>query len=123
MAIFKTTVFILFYFFARAAFSACEDYNRGTGKESICVDEKYQAMISEKCLKSECDAKKFLSQYKANKTKNKTTAAQVLDASLACRELQLSVVILKDSKNQEVPFCLFTDASVLDAAVVQRLVL
>lgn len=123
MAIFKTTVFILFYFFARAAFSTCEDYNRGTGKESICVDNKSQAMISEKCLKSECDARKFLSQYKARKSKNKTTAPQAPNALAACNELQLSVVILRDPKNQEVPFCLFTDGSVLEAAVVQRLVL
>jgi hypothetical protein len=62
MVIFKMSCFILCYFFARVAFSACENYDRATTKESICFDEKSQALLSEKCLKSDCDAKKFLSQ-------------------------------------------------------------
>lgn len=121
MAIFKMSCFILCYFFARAAFS-CETYDRGTTKESICFDEKTQSQFSEKCLKSDCDAKKFLSQHKASKSKTITPSGTLI-GSAVCAELQLPVVILKDSKNKDVPFCLFNDGSVLDAATVERLVL
>lgn len=122
MAIFKMSVFILCYFFARAAFSACEPYQRANTKEYICWDEKTQALLSEKCLKSDCDAKKFLSQHKASKAKAKVVDGTSIGSAI-CEELQLPAVILRDSKNKDVPFCLFNDGSVLDAAVIERLVL
>jgi hypothetical protein len=122
MAVFKMCAFILCYFFARVAFSACEPYDRAGQKEVICWDETNKAMISEKCLKSVCDARKFLLQYKANKAKMKPSLGGSV-ASTACLELQLPIIMLKDSKNVLVPFCLFNDSSVLDATVVERLVL
>ena len=122
MAILKVSVFILCYFFARMALAGCEPFNRGSLKEFICWDEINKALISERCLKSDCDAKKFLIQNKARKAKEKPSAGPVIAAS-ACKELQLPIVFLKDAKNNDVPFCLFNDSSVLDAAVVERLVL
>lgn len=123
MGVLKVSVFILCYFFARIALSAtCEPYSRATAQEKICYDENFKAMFSEKCLKADCDAKKFLTQYKAKKVQM-TPSRGVAAASAACKELQLPSVMMKDSKNNEIPFCLFHDGSVLDAAVVERLVL
>ncbi len=120
MAIFKMSCFILCYFFARAAFSACEPYDRSGLKESICFDETNKAMLSERCLKTTCDAKKFLIQHKTRLAKTNPSEKSA-NAAFACEELQLPAITLKDSKNNEISFCLFNDSSVLDAAIVGQL--
>lgn len=119
MAVFKISFFILCYFCCRIALSACEPYSRTGSNANICWDEKNHAYISERCLSRDCDAKKFLSQYKASKVKVRDNIA----SAKACEELQIPAITMSDTKGKSQIFCLFNDGSILDAAVVERLVL
>lgn len=118
MSVFKISVFILSYFFARIAFSACEPYSRSGSNLTICFDEASKVLISERCLKTNCDAKKFLSQHKSHKTQ----VSDSIDPVKTCSELQLPSVTMTDPKGKSLPFCLFNDGSVLEASVVEKLV-
>lgn len=118
MSVLKISVFILSYFFARIAFSACETYTRSGSNLTLCFDETNKVLISERCMKTNCDAKKFLSQHKQNKTQ----VRENVDGTKTCSELQLSSVMMTDPKGKSQPFCLFTDGSVLEASVVDKLI-
>lgn len=119
MWIYKISFICLCYFFARVAISACEPHTNAQSTHSLCWDEKSHAWISEKCLKKECDASKFLEQYNAHKAAAKAPKAP----EKACAELQVPMISLKNTKGITAPFCLFHDGSVLDATVVEKLVL
>lgn len=119
MAVFKISVFILCYFCCRIAMSACEPYSRSASNVSICWDENNKALISERCIKHDCDAKKFLVQHKAAKAKLKDS----ISPEKACSELQIPAISMIGPKGKTQIFCLFNDGSILDAAVVERLVL
>lgn len=119
MWIYKISFFCLCYFFARVAISACEPHTNAQSSHSLCWDDKTHAWISEKCLKKDCDASKFLEQYKAHKAADKPSVSPLK----ACAELQVPVLQLKNSKGVTAPFCLFNDGSVLDATVIEKLIL
>lgn len=116
MGVLKISVFILGYFFARIAFSACENYNHASSSVSICQDEKSKALISESCLKRDCDARKFLNQHKKAKMRDSVNPVK------ACEELRLPAVVMQDSQGKSTHFCLFNDGSSLEASMVEKLV-
>lgn len=120
MWIYKISFICLCYFLSRVAMAGCEIHSNAQSSHSLCWDDKTHAWISEKCLKRECDASKFLEQHKAHKA---SASKASIAPDKACAELQAPLLTLKNAKGITAPFCLFSDGSVLDAAVVEKLVL
>lgn len=119
MGVLKVSVFILCYFFARIAMSACETHTLSGTEYVLCNEDQTDVLISEKCQKRDCDAKKFLTQHKATKSK---LNSKVSTAPLrGCTELQIPSIVLTNPKGLTAPFCLFNDGSVLEASTVEKL--
>jgi len=119
MGVLKVSVFILCYFFARIAMSACETYTLSGTEYVLCNEEQTDVLISEKCQKRDCDAKKFLTQHKASKSKLNSKVSTV--PFQGCQELQIPSLVLTSPKGQTTPFCLFQDGSLLEASTVEKL--
>lgn len=113
MSAFKLSSLILFCFFSRVALSACETYQGPASKYQLCWDNTYKAWLSEKCLKENCAAKKFLENGASNlKVKNE---GGTNPSAVKCHTLKLEVIVLKDEQNNEQSFCKFSDGSMLDS--------
>jgi hypothetical protein len=119
MTLFKICAFIIFYFVGRVALAAdCEMFFGYKVKESLCWDSSIKGYVSAKCLKK-CDAKTFFSLKKPQIKIPRPVDGQSL-ASLICHELELPVIILRDSNDNEQSFCTFKDSSMVDSNAVER---
>lgn len=120
MSLFKISVLVLCYFISRVALAAtCENFEGHKVKRKLCFDETLKAWISADCLKKSCEARKHFA------TKNEIALSSLGSlgqnpGSLVCHQLKLSVVILRDSQNNEQSFCLFKDQSLVDTNALER---
>ncbi len=112
----------LFLFFSQGALAAyCETFSSINETHKLCWNDLHKAWLSEACFKKTCDSQQFL------KKTHKAPPVQDLSggrnpSAMVCHGLKLTLVILKDGKNNEQSFCQFSDNSLTDANAIERVV-
>lgn len=93
----------------------CEFFKGREMSEKLCWDNSLKGWVSARCLTDKCEAK--------NKIKAPSPAENLQGqnpAAIFCHDLKQSVVILRDSQNNEQSFCLFKDKSLIDSNALMR---
>lgn len=107
---------LLFLFLTSTALANnCETFTGYQLKEKLCWDKSLRGWVSARCIKVDCEAK---SKPKVP-TRSPTSLGQN-PAAMACHDLKLGVVILRDSQNYEQSFCQFKDKSLIDTNALAR---
>lgn len=121
MTLFKLCSFILFYFITRVALGApCEVFTGFNHTERLCFNQEIKGWVSEKCsVQKNCDALEF---FKKARPKLDTFHRQggVNPMAQKCHQLQLTVLILRDSQGNEQSFCGFKDKSIVESNALAR---
>lgn len=107
---------LLFLFLTSTALANnCETFMGYQIKEKLCWDKALRGWVSARCLKEDCEA--------TAKTKTPVRSPNSMGqnpAAVACHDLKLGVVVLRDSQNDEQSFCQFKDKSLIDTNALVR---
>jgi hypothetical protein len=124
MTLVKICSIILFYFLSRVALSAsCETFNGVKSQETVCWNETVKGWVSESCnnLNKKCDARDFFSTQKPA-LKSHPISGGRNPAAVACHDLKLDVIVLKDLHNNEKSFCVFKDKTLVSSSAVENFI-
>jgi len=106
---------LLFLFTSTAFANNCETFTGYQLKEKLCWDKSLRGWVSARCIKENCEAKS-----KAKMPARPANSMGQNPAAMACHDLKLDVVILRDSQNDEQSFCQFKDKSLIDTNALVR---
>ena len=120
MKIWQTSAFLFLFLLQGAVAAPCETFSSNNEKHKLCWNDEHKAWLSEVCSKKSCESQEFLKTKHQAPPKVHDLSGGRNSSSLICSDMKLSLIILKDTHNNEQSFCQFSDKSLADANAVSR---
>ena len=107
--------FLFLFLTSTALANNCETFTGFKLKEKLCWDKSLRGWVSARCFKEDCEARS-----KIKRSVRSPNSMGQNPSAMACHDLKLAVVILRDSQNNEQSMCQFKDKSLIDTNALAR---